>query len=98
MAEIDSTQETTEATLFANEQVENIPMPHPSTYATKNHSLQITQHKLNGTNFRDLFQSVFLVLKGQGKTGYAVSTIPMPLATNPQFSAQDAEIQLSWHG
>lgn len=99
MAETNSTQETTEATSFANQQVANILVPHPSTYDTfKNHSLQITQHKLNGTNFRHWFQSVFLVLKGKGKFGFAVGTIPMPLATDPQFSTRDAEnsIFMAW--
>lgn len=34
------------------------------------HTLQITQHKLNGLNFREWYQSVLLVIRGKGKVCY----------------------------
>ena len=41
--------------------VSQVPQP-PTTL--ENHALQITQHKLNRTNFREWFQSVLLVTYG----------------------------------
>jgi len=50
--------------------VRTFPLVPPLSTALDSPSLQITQHKLNGTNFREWFQSVLLVVRGKGKEGY----------------------------
>lgn len=50
------------------------------------HSLQITPHRLNGTNFQEWFQSILLVIKGKGKVGYLDGSLPMPPKTAPNYS------------
>ncbi|XP_073280462.1 putative 3'(2'),5'-bisphosphate nucleotidase, mitochondrial isoform X2 [Primulina huaijiensis] len=47
--------------------------------------LQITQHKLNGLNFREWFQSVILVIKGRGKIGYLTCVVKAPSETDSKF-------------
>lgn len=62
------------------------------------HSLQITQHKLNGQNFREWFQSVMLVIRGRGKAGYLTGSVTAPPSTSPTFSTWEAEnsIVMAW--
>ncbi|XP_073058690.1 putative 3'(2'),5'-bisphosphate nucleotidase, mitochondrial isoform X3 [Primulina eburnea] len=47
--------------------------------------LQITQHKLNGLNFREMFHSVILVIKGRGKIGYLTCVVKAPSETDSKF-------------
>ena len=49
----------------------------------ENPSIQITFHKLNGSNFREWYQSVLLVIKRRGKMGYLIgATVAPPLDSN----------------
>jgi len=68
----------------------SVPQP-PITQATitpaniltmDSQTLQITQHNLNGRNFREWFQSVTLVIKGKGKFDYLTGAIPTPPEVN----------------
>ncbi|KAJ1441014.1 Gag-polypeptide of LTR copia-type [Sesbania bispinosa] len=63
-----------------------------------NPSIQITQHELNGLNFREWYQSVLLVIKGKGKMGYLTGTFAAPPITEPSYSNWDAEnsIVMAW--
>ena len=56
-----------------------------------NHSFQITQYKLNGTNFKEWFQSVMLVIKGKGKAGYLTGSILVPPAIATTYGVWEAE-------
>lgn len=69
-----------------------------STPSFDSHSLQITQHKLNGLNFREWFQSVILVIRGRGKVGYLTGAITPHLDTAPTYSTWEAEnsIVMAW--
>jgi len=69
-----------------------------STHSLDSHSLQITQHKLNGLNFREWFQSVILVVKGRGKVGYLTGAITAPPDTAPNYNTWEAEnsIVMAW--
>ena len=62
-----------------------VPNPSPNIYSSASldtQTFQITQHKLNWTNFREWFQSVQLVIKGKGKMGYLTGDNPMPSPTD----------------
>lgn len=61
-------------------------------------SLQITQHKLNGTNFREWFQSVLLVVIGKGKEGYLTSDVARSSTESAGSSIWEAEnaIVMAW--
>ena len=52
----------------------------PSNIA-ESHTLQITQHKLNGTNYLDRSISVLLVIRGKGQLGYLIGDSQKPAAT-----------------
>lgn len=62
------------------------------------HSLQITQQRLNGTNYREWSQSVLLVIKGRGKLDYITWTIPAAPVDSAIFSSWDVEnsIMMAW--
>jgi len=70
------------ATPVAAKSSVNFGLQHPlavvsnNTLSLDNNSLQITQHRLNGRNFREWFQFVTLVIKGKGKFGYLTGAIP----------------------
>ena len=53
--------------------------------SNENHSLQITQHKLDGTNYLEWSQSVLLVIREKGKLGYLTGDTPKPAETEPTF-------------
>ena len=61
-------------------------------------TLQITQHRLNGTNYRESSQSVILVFRGKGKMGYLDGSIPRPPVTAAGYNQWIAEnsIVMSW--
>lgn len=63
-----------------------------------NSSLQITQHKLNGLNFREWFQSVLLVIRGKGKTGYLTGETQTPDKKDDRYQVWEAEnsIVMAW--
>ena len=63
-----------------------------------NPSIQITQHKLNGLNFREWYQSVVLVINGKRKMGYLTGTTAAPLKDDPSYDNWDAEnsIVMAW--
>ena len=68
------------------------PSPsHLTTTSIDNHPLQITQHKLNGSNFREWSQLIILVIKGKGKSGYLTGSIPAPPATTANYGLWEAE-------
>lgn len=69
-----------------------------STSSFDSHSLQITQHKLNGLNFREWFQSVILVIRGRGKVGYLTGVVTPPSDTAPIIALGKQKIPLSWLG
>ena len=48
-------------------------------------SLQITQHRLNGQNFREWCQSVTLVIKRKGKYGYLSGDVVAPPETSANY-------------
>ena len=59
--------------------------PNLSNHSIDNHPLQITHQKLNESNFREWFQSVLLVIKGKGKSGYLTSATPAPPPTATSY-------------
>jgi len=46
---------------------------------------------LNGSNFREWFQSVLLVIKGKGKSDYLTGEIHAPLAAAATYGTWEAE-------
>ena len=76
-------------------QVSQVPQP-PTTL--ENHALQITQHKLNGTNFKEWFQSVLLVIHSKGKIKYLNGTISKPSADSETYGIWEVEnsIVMAW--
>jgi len=54
-------------------------------------SLQITQLKLNGTNFQEWFQLVLLVVRGKGKEGYLTGDVARPSTESAGSSIWEAE-------
>ena len=65
--------------------------PNLPTTPIDNHPLQITHHKLNGSNFIEWFQSVLLAIKGKGKSGYLTGEIPAPPAAAATYGTWEAE-------
>ncbi|XP_017981569.1 PREDICTED: uncharacterized protein LOC18592547 [Theobroma cacao] len=67
-----------DATLEGSSKVSSEPSRNVSSSVIptvgENHSLQITQHKLNGANFLEWSQSVMLVIRGKGKLDYLTGT------------------------
>ena len=59
--------------------------------SNENHSLQITQHKLDGTNYLEWSQSVLLVIRGKGKLDYLTGDKPKPAATEPTYQTWVSE-------
>ena len=55
------------------------------------HTLQITQHKLNGLNFREWYQSVLLVIRGKGKVGYLTGETCQPKQGDSGYQQWEAE-------
>ncbi|RVW83230.1 hypothetical protein CK203_039628 [Vitis vinifera] len=66
-----------------------IPTTNPGS--TKNPTLQITIHKLNGRNFLQWSQSVKLFIRGKGKLGYLTSANKAPNPKNPAYQTWDSE-------
>ncbi|KAG8375957.1 hypothetical protein BUALT_Bualt09G0013200 [Buddleja alternifolia] len=58
---------------------------------TDNPSIQITSHKLNGSNFREWYQSVLLVIKGRGKMGYLTGARKEPPLESAEYGLWEAE-------
>ena len=44
----------------------------PASNIAESHTLQITQHKLNGSNYLDWSQFVLLVIRDKGRLGYLI--------------------------
>jgi len=61
-------------------------------------SLQITLHKLNGTNFHEWSQLVMLVIKGKGKVGYLTGEIVRPNIESTKYRLREAKnaIVMAW--
>ncbi|GMN60843.1 hypothetical protein TIFTF001_029932 [Ficus carica] len=61
-------------------------------------SLQITTHKLNGTNFLKWSRSVLMVVRGKGKLGYLDGTIAKPNTIDPSYPTWEAHdlIVMAW--
>ena len=59
-----------------------------------NASLQITIHRLNGTNYLEWAQSVKLAIDGRGKLGYLTGEIKKPAANDPGFLTWRSENSL----
>ena len=55
------------------------------------HTLQITQHKLNGLNFREWYQSVLLVIRGKGKVGYLTGETCQPKQGDSGYQQWEVE-------
>lgn len=69
-------------------------LPSAASYSNSSidhHPLQITHHKLNGSNFREWSQSVMLVIKGKGKSGYLTGFIPSPSTIVATYGVWEAE-------
>lgn len=61
-------------------------LPNPAaTSSIDSHSLQITQHKLNETNFGEWLQAVLLVIKGKGKADHYRGNTLMPEITSANY-------------
>ena len=61
------------------------------------HSLQITQHKLNGTNFFEWSQSVMLVIRGKGKFVYLTGTMTAPEEGEADYPAwKENSMVMAW--
>ena len=76
-----------------------VPATSSHSSATFNGSfLQITLHKLNGTNFRERSQLVMLVIKGNGKVGYLTEEIIKPSQDSTAYGVWEAEnaIVMAW--
>ncbi|EOY17116.1 Cysteine-rich RLK (RECEPTOR-like protein kinase) 8 [Theobroma cacao] len=71
-----------DATLEGSSEVSSEPSRNVSSSVIstvgETHSLQITQHKLNGANFLEWSQSVMLVIRGKGKLSYLTGTKVTP--------------------
>lgn len=78
--------------------VMTFPLGPPLSTTLDSPSLQITQHKLNGINFREWFQSVLLVVKGKGKEGYLTRDATRPSSESAASSVWEAEnaIVMAW--
>ena len=89
--------ETTSTQSSATTQTTTLP-PSSLTSAIDTHSVHITQHRLNGTNFRDWFQSVLLVIQGKGKTEYLDGAYPQPSPDAINYGTWVAEnsIVMAW--
>lgn len=61
------------------------------TFLADSSTLQITQHKLNGTNYLDWSQPVLLVIHGKGCMGYITGDIRKPAETDPGYPKWEAE-------
>ena len=91
-------------TQSANEASTTLPFPTRNTQvpatlmALDSHSLQITQYKLNGTNFQESSQSVLLVVRGKGKAGYLIGAVPKPNTDSTTYGIWDTEnfIVMAW--
>ncbi|RVX23159.1 hypothetical protein CK203_000121 [Vitis vinifera] len=73
---------------------ETITQPSNSVYASniaESHTLQITQHKLNGTNYLDWFQSVLLIIHSKGRLGYLTEDSQKPTATEHGYLTWESE-------
>ena len=92
------------ATPIAAESFVNSGLQHPlvvvsnNTLSLDSNSLQITQHRLNGRNFREWFQSVTLVIKSKGKFGYLTGAIMQPPADLVHYQRWEIEnsILMAW--
>ncbi|XP_052209404.1 uncharacterized protein LOC127812895 isoform X2 [Diospyros lotus] len=69
-----------------------------TSLSTESHTLQITQHRLNGRNFREWFQSVALVIKGKGKYGHLSGEVTAPSKDAVDYQRWEAEdsIIMAW--
>ncbi|XP_052190011.1 uncharacterized protein LOC127799834 [Diospyros lotus] len=69
-----------------------------NTLTMDSQTLQITQHKLNGINFREWFQSVTLVIKGKGKFNCLTGIVPTPLEESVEYQLWEVEnsIPMAW--
>ena len=54
-------------------------------------SLQITTHKLNGTNFLKWSRLVLMVVRGKGKLDYLDGTIKKPSTDDPSYPSWEAQ-------
>ena len=57
----------------------------------ESHTLQITQHKLNGTNYLDWSQYVLLAIRNKGWLGYLTGEIQKPAATEQGYLTWESE-------
>ncbi|XP_052197933.1 uncharacterized protein LOC127804888 [Diospyros lotus] len=89
---------TTSATSNIAPSASRSALPSSSPISVDHHTLQITQHKLTGTNFREWSQSVMLVMKGKGKMGYLTCGTTQPDADTSEYNTWDAEnsIVMAW--
>ncbi|XP_075088312.1 uncharacterized protein LOC142170326 [Nicotiana tabacum] len=62
-------------------------------------SFQITSHRLNGKNYLEWAQSVWLAIDGIGKLGHLTSEIRRPEAGDPKMKAWRSEnsLVIAWH-
>ncbi|KAL5548964.1 hypothetical protein UlMin_004195 [Ulmus minor] len=70
----------------------------PETNITENSSPLIINHKLNGHNFLQWSQSVFMYICGRGKDEYLIGEVLIPAATNPKYRTWKIEnhMVISW--
>ncbi|KAG8375003.1 hypothetical protein BUALT_Bualt10G0054300 [Buddleja alternifolia] len=65
----------------------NIPMSSSNPHIiSESHSLQITQHRLNGKGYLEWSQSVFFVIQGKDKTEYLTGKAERPDEGSPGYS------------
>lgn len=84
---------TAESCIIPNPQLATIPaITIPDVpLSTNSHTLQITQHRLNGRNFQEWFQSVMLVIKGKGKFGYLSGAVSTPSKDTTDYQRWEAK-------
>ncbi|KAL5574355.1 hypothetical protein UlMin_023952 [Ulmus minor] len=70
----------------------------PNTNIIENSSPFITNHKLNGHNFLQWSQSVFIYIYGRGKDEYLTGEVYIPAATEPKYQTWKIEnhMVMSW--
>ncbi|XP_050204868.1 uncharacterized protein LOC126654907 [Mercurialis annua] len=87
------------STTYSTESTGNPIVSNPQYIApSDNASFQITSHKLNGSNFREWYQSILLVMKGRGKMGYLTGVNTAPPLESAKYSTWEAEnsIVMAW--
>ena len=61
----------------------------PDNHDSHSHSFQITQHKLDGTNYLDCSQSILMVIREKGRLGYLAGTTVAPVENDRKYASRE---------